>query len=291
MSQKNAELHDTLNSLRHTQKRLVESAKLASLGQLVAGVAHEINTPLGVGVTGASTLAEETARLKSLYQTGAMKRSDLDAYVGTAATISKLLLSNMERAAVLIQSFKDVAVDQTSEERRTFRLKAYIDEVLSNLSPMLRRSEHRMTVNCDEMLEVDTYPGALSQIITNVVMNALLHAFPENVRGEMLIVVRSVYANGHETDLVELRFSDNGKGIPQENLAKIFDPFFTTMRGRGGSGLGLSIIHNLVTNSLQGQITVESQVDVGTTFIIRFPRNPVTLASDVATDHAAQRHA
>ncbi|MES2026585.1 MAG: AAA family ATPase [Pseudomonadota bacterium] len=290
LSQKNSELHDTLNSLRHTQKRLVESAKLASLGQLVAGVAHEINTPLGVGVTGASTLAEETTRLKSLFQTGAMKRSDLDAYVGTATTISKLLLSNMERAATMIQSFKDVAVDQTSAERRTFRLKGYIDEVLSNLSPMLRRSDHRVTVNCDEAIEVDTYPGALSQIITNMMMNALLHAFPENVRGEMLIVVRSVYTSGQETDLVELRFSDNGKGIPQENLAKIFDPFFTTMRGRGGSGLGLSIIHNLVTNSLQGQITVESQVSEGTTFILRFPRNPVTEAPDADIGHASQRH-
>lgn len=275
LSQKNAELHDTLNSLRRTQKQLVESAKLASLGQLVAGVAHEINTPLGVGVTGASTLAEETSRLQSLFQSGAMKRSDLDAYVGTAGTISKLLLSNMERAATLIQSFKDVAVDQTSEERRTFLLKAYIDEILSNLSPMLRRSEHRMTVSCDATIEVDTYPGALSQVITNLVMNSLLHAFVEQSQGEILIIVRSVLESEQETDMLELSLSDNGKGIAPENLAKIFDPFFTTMRGRGGSGLGLNIVHNLVTGTLQGQISVESKLDVGTTFLVRFPRSPV----------------
>ena len=275
LSQKNAELHDTLNSLRRTQKQLVESAKLASLGQLVAGVAHEINTPLGVGVTGASTLAEESSRLQSLFQSGAMKRSDLDAYVGTAGTISKLLLSNMERAATLIQSFKDVAVDQTSEERRTFLLKAYIDEILSNLSPMLRRSEHRMTVSCDATIEVDTYPGALSQVITNLVMNSLLHAFVEQSQGEIRIVVRSVLESEQETDMLELSLSDNGKGIAPENLAKIFDPFFTTMRGRGGSGLGLNIVHNLVTGTLQGQISVESQLDVGTTFLVRFPRSPV----------------
>jgi predicted ATPase/signal transduction histidine kinase len=283
LSQKNHELSDTLHSLRRTQKQLVESAKLASLGQLVAGVAHEINTPVGVGVTGASTLAEETARLKSLYQTGDMKRSDLDAYVGTASTISKLLLSNMERAATLIQSFKDVAVDQTSEEQRVFRLKPYIDEVLSNLSPMLRRSEHRISVHCDASIEVDTYPGALSQMITNFVTNALLHAFPEHTRGDMLIVVRHVYLNGRETDRIELRFSDNGIGIPQQDLSRIFDPFFTTMRGRGGSGLGLNIIHNLVTGSLRGQISVESQLNVGTTFIVRFPRNPATAESSGAS--------
>jgi len=290
LSQKNTELSDTLHSLRRTQKQLVESAKLASLGQLVAGVAHEINTPVGVGVTGASTLAEETSRLKSLYQTGEMKRSDLDAYVGTATTISKLLLSNMERAATLIQSFKDVAVDQTSEEQRVFRLKPYIDEVLSNLSPMLRRTEHRMTVHCDESIEVDTYPGALSQVITNFVTNALLHAFPEGMRGEMLIVVRNVYANGMETDLIELRFSDNGIGIAQENLSRVFDPFFTTMRGRGGSGLGLNIIHNLVTGSLRGQIAVESQLNVGTTFIVRFPRNPAVATTHVMDDETIRHY-
>lgn len=149
---------------------------------------------------------------------------------------------------------------------------------------MLRRSEHGMTVNCDDALEVDTYPGALSQVITNFVMNAMLHAFSEDARGDMLIVVRSIYTEGRDTDLVELRFSDNGNGIPQENLGKIFDPFFTTMRGRGGSGLGLNIIHNLVTGPLQGQISVESQVGVGTTFIVRFPRNPVADDGQVQDD-------
>jgi histidine kinase len=270
LSQKNEQLNDTLVSLQKMQKQLVESEKLASLGQLVAGVAHEINTPVGVAVTGASTLAEETDRIESMYRDGSMKRSDLDGYIGTAGTISKLLLSNMERAAVLIQSFKEVAIDQTSEERRTFRLKAYIDDVLLNLRPMLRKTGHEVAIDCAETIEIDTYPGALSQVLTNFVMNALLHAFDQGSKaGAMTIAVREP-----DPDSIELRFADNGKGIPQESLSRIFDPFFTTARGAGGSGLGLNIVHNLITGSLQGRIAVESTPGAGTTFILNFPRNP-----------------
>ncbi len=267
LSQKNSELSDALDSLKQTQKQLVESEKLASLGQLVAGVAHEINTPVGVGVTGASTLAEETTKLEGLYNSGEMKRSDLEHYVRTAATISRLLLSNMERAATLTQSFKEVAIDQTSQERRAFLLNEYIREVLMNLNPILRKTGHHVEVECDDKLEVDTYPGALSQILTNFVMNALLHAFDEGQIGNMTIKVGLA-----DADTVALRFRDDGKGIPEENLSKIFDPFFTTKRGHGGSGLGLSIIHNLITGILRGTISVESQPNQGTTFTICFPR-------------------
>ncbi|MDB5764451.1 MAG: putative two-component system sensory histidine kinase [Herminiimonas sp.] len=279
LREKNGALNQTLTSLKQMQKQLVESEKLASLGQLVAGVAHEINTPVGIGVTGASTLAEETEKIESLHQAGTMKRSDLDNYIGTASIISKLLLSNMERAATLIQSFKEVAIDQTSEERRTFRLKAYIDDVLLNLRPMLRNAGRQVTVDCPDMIEVDTYPGALSQVLTNFVMNALLHAFDQdNISGRMTIVVNEHYASS-----IELRFSDNGKGIPQEYLPRIFDPFFTTMRSKGGSGLGLNIVHNLVTGSLQGRISVESAINKGTTFILNFPRNPIKKSIPAAT--------
>ena len=269
ISQRNEALKLTLSSLQQTQKQLVESEKLASLGQLVAGVAHEINTPIGIAVTGASTLAEHTATLMALHETGAMRRSDMEKYVHNAATISKLLLSNMERAATLIQSFKAVAVDQTSEERRAFRLRDYIQDVLRNLSPMLRKTLHSITLECDAAIVIDTYPGALAQILTNLVTNALLHGLGQRERGAMAIVVREP-----DERMIELRFSDDGQGIPEENLAKIFEPFFTTMRGRGGSGLGLNIVYNLVTGRLQGQIRVDSQVGSGTSFLIRFPRQP-----------------
>ena len=267
LSQKNTELSETLLTLKRAQRQLVESEKLASLGQLVAGVAHEINTPVGVGVTGASTLADETAKIESLYRSGEMKRSDLERYVQHAGTISRLLLSNMERAATLTQSFKEVAIDQTSQERRAFRLDEYIREVLLNLNPILRKTEHSVEIECPESIIVDSYPGALSQILTNFVMNALLHAFEDGQPGTMRIVVRQA-----DAATVELRFSDNGKGIAEEHLSKIFDPFFTTKRGHGGSGLGLSIIHNLASGALMGSIAVESSPGAGTTFTLLFPR-------------------
>jgi C4-dicarboxylate-specific signal transduction histidine kinase len=267
LSRKNTELSEALDTLKRAQRQLVESEKLASLGQLVAGVAHEINTPVGVGVTGASTLADETARIESLYRSGEMKRSDLERYVQHAGTISRLLLSNMERAATLTQSFKEVAIDQTSSERRAFRLDEYIREVLLNLNPLLRKTEHRVVIDCPESITVDSYPGALSQILTNFVMNALLHAFDEGAPGMMRISVREIDAAN-----VELRFSDDGRGIAAEHLPKIFDPFFTTKRGHGGSGLGLSIIHNLASGALMGRISVASSPGVGTTFTLVFPR-------------------
>ena len=274
LSQKNTELNETLSSLKQMQRQLVESEKLASLGQLVAGVAHEINTPVGIGVTGASTLSEETSRLEEAYQAGTMRRSDLDHYLNTASTISKLLLSNMERAAMLIQSFKAVAIDQTSEERRIFNLKAYIEDVLLNLNPALRKAECRVIVECPERMEIDNYPGAFSQIFTNLTMNALTHAFHGRESAAITITVCE-----RDVDAIELYFSDNGRGIPQENLPKIFDPFFTTTRGNGGSGLGLNIVHNLVTGRLQGQIAVESRLDEGTTFVLTFPRSPAKSVS------------
>ena len=267
LSHKNAELSDALDTLKRAQKQLVESEKLASLGQLVAGVAHEINTPVGVGVTGASTLADETARLEALYRSGEMKRSDLERYVQHASTISRLLLSNMERAAMLTQSFKEVAIDQTSSERRAFRLDEYIREVLLNLNPILRKTSHQVEIDCPDSIIVDSYPGALSQILTNFVMNALLHAFDEGASGLMRIAVRELHP-----ERVELRFSDNGRGIAAEHLPKIFDPFFTTKRGHGGSGLGLSIIHNLASGALMGGISVDSALGAGTTFTLVFPR-------------------
>jgi signal transduction histidine kinase len=256
-----------LEDLKSAQSSLIRAEKMASLGGLVAGVAHEINTPVGIGLTSASTLAAETRRLRKLYDAEDMGQEDFENYLTLAHEAADLMVGNMRRAAELIQSFKQVAVDQTSAERRSFDLGAYITEVLVSLRPALRKTAHSVTLNCPEGIPVDSFPGALSQIITNFVMNASLHAFEAGQPGAMTITVRR-----EEPDDIELTFEDNGRGIPQDALPRIFDPFFTTRRGSGGSGLGLHIVFNLVTVTLQGRISVDSRPGHGTTFLVRFPR-------------------
>jgi signal transduction histidine kinase len=265
VEQRTAELSQALDDLKATQKKLVESEKMASLGGLVAGVAHEINTPVGIGITAASLLADKTTEFFQRYKSGQMKRSQLEKFLDTAMQSSSMVLSNLNRAADLIQSFKQVAVDQSSEEKRTFSLKQYLSEVLISLQPILRTTHHQVEIKGDEAIALNSYPGALSQIITNLVMNSLTHAYSPEDAGHL------VFDFKQEGKQIILEYSDDGIGIPQENLSKIFDPFFTTKRGQGGSGLGLHIVYNLVTQKLNGTIKCESQVDVGTKFIIKLP--------------------
>jgi signal transduction histidine kinase/tetratricopeptide (TPR) repeat protein len=265
--QRTAELSQALDHLKATQNKLVESEKMASLGGLVAGVAHEINTPVGISITAASLLADKTTAFYETYKTGQMKRSQLEKFLDTAMQSSSMVLSNLTRAADLIQSFKQVAVDQSSEEQRTFNLKQYLSEVLIPLKPKLRTTHHQVEIKGDEAIALHTYPGALSQIITNLVMNSLTHAYSPEDTGHLVFDFKL------EGERINLEYSDDGKGIPQENLSKIFDPFFTTKRGQGGSGLGLHIVYNLVTQKLNGTIKCESKVGASTKFIIKLPNN------------------
>ncbi|CAO3419773.1 ATP-binding protein [Azospirillum endophyticum] len=263
--------------LKDTQASLVQAEKMASLALLVAGLAHEINTPIGIAFGCATHLSGRTGMLAEAFQRGTMKRSELAAYVATAGESSRLIEQNLTRAAELIQSFKRVAVDQTSEERRRFDLLAYLEEVVTSLGPTLRKSPHRIAIACSPGIVMDSFPGALSQVVTNLVMNALTHAFPPDGRGHMVIDVDEV-AEGE----VEIRFADDGVGIAADNLPKLFEPFFTTRRGSGGSGLGLHIVFNLVTQSLGGRISVDSIPGDGTTFTLRIPKtvaNPQSSAS------------
>ncbi len=260
-----AELQKTLDTLKKTQVELVQSEKMAALGGLVAGVAHEINTPVGVGVTAASHLDKKTKDFIELYKIGSVKRSDLEKYIQVSGEATKMILSNLERASELIQSFKKVAVDQTSEEKRPFYIKEYIGEVLLSLRPKIKKTKHQINIVCEQDIEIDSYPGAFSQVVTNLVMNSLIHAYEEEDEGNILFEL------SQKNDTIFLRYSDDGKGIDKDAIKKIFDPFFTTKRGSGGSGLGLHIIFNIVTQKLGGTIKCESEIGVGTVFYISFP--------------------
>jgi signal transduction histidine kinase len=255
----------TLQQLKETQNSLVQAEKMASLGGLVAGIAHEINTPIGVILTSASVLAGDSQTFQRDISSGTIKKSDLLRYTDTAVQASALIQSNAERAAALIQSFKRVAVDQTSEARRTYDLGEYIREVILSLRPTLRHSSLEVDIDCPEEIQIDGYPGALSQIITNMVTNAISHAFNPGEHGLLRIQAE------HEEGMVRLVFADNGKGIQPSHINRIFDPFFTTQRGTGGSGLGLNIVYNLVTQTLGGTITASSLPGQGTTFSVIFP--------------------
>lgn len=265
-SEANAGLERALENLRLTQKQLVQSEKMASLGALVAGIAHEINTPVGVGVTAASTLQARAELVDRKYRSNDLTRADLEAFLAIATESGELILSNLIRAADLIQGFKRVAVDQSSNERREFALKPYINEVLLSLGPKFKHTGHQVRVNCPEGLTLDNYPGVLAQILTNFISNSLIHAFDEGKAGHIDIDVRAI------ADDVELRCSDDGHGTTPENLARIFDPFFTTRRGSGGTGLGLHIVYNLVTQTLGGTVSAVSAVGRGLAITLRFPR-------------------
>ncbi len=266
LEQANQELKETLDQLTHAHRQLVESEKMASLGGLVAGVAHEINTPVGIGVTAASHLEAKTKAMLEEYRAGTLKRASLEDYLGVCDESSRMILSNLKRASELIRSFKQVAVDRSTEERRSFRLGQYLDEVLLSLRPHLKKTEHRVHLACDPDLTMDSYPGALSQILTNLVMNTLMHAFEPGQTGRIDI---SAARDGENILFV---YADNGKGIAAEHLDKIFEPFYTTKRGRGGTGLGLHILYNLVTQKLRGTVRCESEPGQGTTFTLLLPQ-------------------
>jgi DNA-binding LacI/PurR family transcriptional regulator/signal transduction histidine kinase len=261
----NTELKKTLETLQQTQEQLINSEKMVSLGRLVAGIAHEINTPIGVSITAASYLKESSMKMEKMYSAGSIKRSDLTDYLNTNSENADILLVNLNRASELVKSFKQIAVDQSVEEKRLFNLKEYISGVLLSLKPKLKKTGISVKVDCSDDLTLYNYAGGLSQILSNFVLNSILHAFNEGERG--LITITAFI----EENMLNLIYSDDGKGIAHEDLHKIFEPFFTTKRGKGGTGLGLNIVYNLVTQKYGGSIVCESLPGKGTVFKIKIP--------------------
>lgn len=270
MAQMNTELEARVeartNDLHRAQDELIRSEKLAALGSLVAGIAHELNTPIGNSVTVASTLHEKTVEFSELITDGTLKRSSLNAYLESARTASDLLLRSLSQARNLVASFKQVAVDQTSDQRRKFDLREVVGEVLTTLSPTIRKTPFSVSIDIPEGIVLDSFPGPFGQVVTNFISNAMLHAFEGRQTGT--VTLRSGLP---EHGQLVMTVADDGNGIPEEHLRRIFDPFFTTKLGKGGSGLGLNIVYNIVTRVLGGKISVESRVGAGTTFMLTMP--------------------
>jgi PAS domain S-box-containing protein len=259
------QLRDAFATIERAQEELVRSEKLASLGSLVAGVAHELNTPLGNSLTVATTLAERTYAFQKEMEAGALRRSVLAEFIQGTAQASDLLTRNLFKASDLISHFKQVAVDQTSAQRRPFDLAETLEEVLVTLQPQFKKTPHQMEMAIPSGIRLDSYPGPLGQVITNLVSNALVHGLEGIEAGTV-----KIEAAAGEAEVV-LTVADNGRGISPEHQAKVFDPFFTTRLGQGGSGLGLHIVYSIITRMLGGRIALASQPGQGTTVTLHIP--------------------
>lgn len=259
------EVRRNLELVRETQQQLVESSKMAALGTLVAGLSHEINTPVGLGVTAVSHLAVTTRSCLDRYREGQLTRSAFEDFLQTSHQTVDLLQTNLNRAADLLQNFKQVAVDQSAGQPRVFELGEYLEDVIRSFGPRLKGSGFVLSHTCEPDLHLHCDPGALYQIISNLVMNSLTHAFEGLLVGEMRLAAWA--ADG----AIRLEYRDNGNGMTREVLTRLYEPFYTTRRGRGGTGLGMHIVYNNVTQVLGGSITCTSRLGRGTRFVIEIP--------------------
>ncbi|MBK9346465.1 MAG: HAMP domain-containing histidine kinase [Burkholderiales bacterium] len=263
----NKSLSEAVQELQQAQDELVRKEKLAGLGSLVAGVAHELNTPIGTALTVSTSLCHEARQIKRHVEEGVLTRSALMHYVSDSEEMGDMVERNLRMAAEIIGHFKQMAVDQTSENRRQFVLSDVVSDTLFALSPRLRRSGHLVELALDNGICLDSYPGAISQVLSNLIINALIHAFDTRAQGHMQL-------HSHLTDDgqgVEIVFRDDGVGISPANQKRVFDPFFTTRLGQGGTGLGMHLVYNLVTSVLGGKIRLHSTPGMGTEICLSLP--------------------
>ncbi len=256
-----------LRNLQETQNFLIEAEKLAALGRLVAGVAHEINNPVGTSLTVASSLERKAAMFTAEVERGDLRRSSLNEFLDISREASSQLVANLTRAAELVQSFKQVATDRSHSNQRTFDLGDLTEQVFLSLRPSLGKQNVTLNVECQPDLTMNSYPGPYGQVLTNLLLNSIAHAFPGGKGG---IVDVKAQASGH--DHVEIVFSDDGCGMSLDVRRKAFDPFFTTRRDQGGTGLGLHIVFGIVTNCLGGRLNLDSEPNQGTKMQILLPR-------------------
>ncbi|OQW55679.1 MAG: hypothetical protein A4S14_12030 [Proteobacteria bacterium SG_bin9] len=258
---------EALRNLKETQNSLIEAEKLAALGRLVAGVAHEVNNPVGISLTVASSLERRSRLFKDEIERGELRRSSLNDFVKACSEAADQLVSNLNRAAELIQSFKQVAADRNYSDRRTFDMRDLTEQLITSLRPGIGKNNVKVQMDCEPGLSMTSYPGSYGQVLTNLFVNSITHAFPDRAPGEIDIKVRRM-----NKEQIELLFSDNGCGMTPEVRRQAFDPFFTTRRDQGGTGLGLHIVYNLVTNRLGGRINMRSEAGKGTHVQIVLPQ-------------------
>ena len=271
----NQELADTISRLQATRDELVRAEKMAALGNLVAGVAHELNTPLGNSLMAVTTLRDETRQFQASLASG-LRKSTLDSFLESIHQATGISARNLQRAADLVSSFKQVAVDQTSSQRRLFELREVVDEIVITLKPSFSRTPYRISVEVTPGLWLDSYPGPLGQVLTNLINNAILHGFDGRSHGHI-----QIQGDAGPEGTVTLEVSDDGLGIAASLIDRIFDPFMTTRMGRGGTGLGLNIVYNMTTTLLGGSIAVSSTEGQGTRFTLTLP----TQAPEPSPDH------
>jgi len=255
-----------ITAFKQAEEAIFQEDKMVSMGRMVSGVAHEVNTPLGISLTLASQLEEETRQVRKAYEDDEVSQQQFERYLGSSENISGMLLANIRRAAELIRNFKQVAVDQSHLERENIRLKQYTEQIIHTLRSEYKSINPGIKINGPEELEIETLPGAYSQVIINLIKNSVLHAF-EGIENPQIIIDIHVLPKH-----VEINYSDNGTGMEKTVLDKIFDPFFTTKRQQGGTGLGMHIVFNLVSQKLEGSIRVESQPNAGSHFMLKLPK-------------------
>jgi signal transduction histidine kinase len=262
--EKNERIAASLQQSAELQSQLMASEKMASLGRAGAGIAHELNTPMGLSVTATSYLLDKSKKIREQFKQKSLSSDGMRVFLDAVDETLEIIMTSLNRSNEMVNNFKMVAVDVSSEKLRSFCLHDYLKRVVNSLSPELNKTQHKVEITGDD-LQIDSYPGALSQVITNIIMNAVIHAFEEGDKGHILIRIVQDGSNVH------LNCSDDGKGMTTESLKKVFEAYYTTRAGEGGSGLGTNIIYELVTKNLQGQISCSSELGIGTMFTITLP--------------------
>jgi signal transduction histidine kinase len=270
--QANRSLQETVDQLERTRAELVHSEKLSALGSMVAGVSHELNTPLGNAKLSVSTLRDRMQEISNSYRANALSRNQIVDFFVDGREVVNLANRAIERAIDLVDAFKQVAIDQTSERRRRFDLTTVIEETIATLRPGFKHDPWQISVDMPQGIEMDSYPGPLEQIVVNLVLNSIRHGFEGRDHGKISIGAHRESGVDSDSAQIVLTFADDGAGIAAENLGRVFDPFFTTRLGQGGSGIGLNITHRIATTILGGSITVESELGSGTVFTLAIPQ-------------------